>query len=202
MRKHTPPQSLFFLVGEEITHCPPTVSSGDTLCVTAGDARRENPWRSGEREKRETSQPASTVPSGDTPCVTAGDARRENPWRSGEGEKRETSQPAPTVPGGDTPCLTAGDARRANPWRELHSSLRHQRCRTTSTFTHTSLYSLNAFSATPLASESSLCTPPTGSPSPQLGHHPRLSMVRLRRRRKLRCEDATEIVKGQCAKLR
>ena len=36
----------------------------------------------------------------------------------------------------------------------------------------------------------------TGSPSPQLGHHPRLSMVRLRRRRKLRCEDATEIVKG------
>ena len=40
------------------------------------------------------------------------------------------------------------------------------------------------------------CTPPTGSPSPQLGHHPRLSMVRLRRRRELRCEDATEIVKG------
>ena len=36
---------------------------------------------------------------------------------------------------------------------------------------------------------------PTGSPSPQLGHHPRLSMVRLRRRRELRCEDATEIVK-------
>ena len=80
-RKHTPPQSLFFLVGEEITHCPPT------------------------------------------------------------------------VPSGDTPCLTAGDARRANPWRELHSSLRHQRCRTASTFTHTSLYSLNAFSVTPPASE-------------------------------------------------
>ena len=37
-------------------------------------------WRSGEREKRETSQPAPTVPSGDTPCVAAGDARRANPW--------------------------------------------------------------------------------------------------------------------------
>ena len=125
-------------------------------------------------------------------------------WRSGEveREKRETSQPAPTVPRGDTPCLTAGDAQRANPWRSGEESLRHQRCRTASTFTHISLYSLNAFSATPPASESSLYTPPTGSPSPQLGHHPRLSMVRLRRRRELRCKDATEIVKGQCAKLR
>ena len=130
MRKHTPPQSLFFLVGEEITHCPPTVPSGDTLCVTAGDARRMNPWR----------------------------------VESGEGEKKEISQSAPTVPSGDTPCVTAGDARRANPWKELHSSLRHQRCRTTSTFTHTSLYSLNACSATPLASESSLYTPPRVHP--------------------------------------
>ena len=105
---------------------------------------------------------APIVPRGDTLCVAAGDARRMTPWRSGEGEKRETSQPAPTVPGGDTPCLTAGDARRANPWGELHSSLRHRRCRTTTTFTHISLYSLNAFSATPLASESSLYTPPHG----------------------------------------
>ena len=44
MRKHIPPQSLFFLVGEEIAHCPLTVPSGDTPCVTAGDARRANPW--------------------------------------------------------------------------------------------------------------------------------------------------------------
>ena len=82
MRKHIPPQSLFFLVGEEIAHCPLTVPSGDTLCLTAGDARRANPWRveSGEGEKKETSQPAPTVPRGDTPCVTAGDARRANPW--------------------------------------------------------------------------------------------------------------------------
>ena len=48
MRKHIPPQSLFFLVREEIAHCPLTVPSGDTPCVTAGDARRVNPWRSGE----------------------------------------------------------------------------------------------------------------------------------------------------------
>ena len=90
MRKHTPPQSLFFLVGEEIAHCPLTVPSGDTPCLTAGDARRVNPWRSGEvesGEKKETSQPAPTVPGGDTPCVTAGDARRVNPWRSGEVER-------------------------------------------------------------------------------------------------------------------
>ena len=45
MRKHIPPQSLFFLVGEEIAHCPLTVPSGDTPCLTAGDARRVNPWR-------------------------------------------------------------------------------------------------------------------------------------------------------------
>ena len=44
MRKHIPPQSLFFLVGEEIAHCPLTVPSGDTPCLTAGDARRVNPW--------------------------------------------------------------------------------------------------------------------------------------------------------------
>ena len=90
MRKHIPPQSLFFLVGEEIAHCPLTVPSGDTPCVTAGDARRVNPRRSGEvesGEKKETSQPAPTVPGGDTPCVTAGDARRVNPWRSGEVER-------------------------------------------------------------------------------------------------------------------
>ena len=103
----------------------PTVPSGDTPCVTAGDARRANPWRSGEVEK----------------------------WRSGEGEKRETSQPASTVPSGDTPCVTAGDTRRVNPWRCGKAHLRHRRCRTASTFTHTSLYSLNAFSATPPASE-------------------------------------------------
>ena len=51
MRKHIPPQSLFFLVREEIAHCPLTVPSGDTPCVTAGDARRVNPWRSGEVER-------------------------------------------------------------------------------------------------------------------------------------------------------
>ena len=90
MRKHIPLQSLFFLVGEEITHCPLTVPRGDTPCVTAGDARRANPWRSGEvesGEKKETSQPAPTVPGGDTPCVTAGDARRVNSWRSEEVKK-------------------------------------------------------------------------------------------------------------------
>ena len=53
MRKHIPPQCLFFLVGEEIAHCPLTVPSGDTPCVTAGDARRVNPWRSGEVESGE-----------------------------------------------------------------------------------------------------------------------------------------------------
>ena len=52
MRKHIPPQNLFFLVREEIAHCPLTVPSGDTPCVTAGDARRVNPWRSGEGEWR------------------------------------------------------------------------------------------------------------------------------------------------------
>ena len=155
MRKHIPPQSLFFLVGEEIAYCP------------------------------------LTVPSGDTPCVTAGDARRVNPWRSGEGEKKETSQPAPTVPGGDTPCVTAGDARRVNPWRSGEGSLRHRRCRTTST-----LVTLSTLAVRRRQRRSSLSPYPHGFTLALLGHHPRLSIVRLRRRRELRCEDATEIVKG------
>ena len=130
MRKHIPPQSLFFLVGEEIAHCPLTVPSGDTPCVTAGDARRVNPWRSGEVERERKKKPPS---------------------------------PHPLSPAGDTPCLTAGDAQRANPWRSGEESLRHQRCRTASTFTHITLYSLNACSATPPASESTLY-PPRGHP--------------------------------------
>ena len=44
----------FFLGGgeEEKACCSPTVPSGDTPCVTAGDARRVNPWRSGEGSLR------------------------------------------------------------------------------------------------------------------------------------------------------
>ena len=89
---------------------------------------------------------------------------------------------SPTVPSGDTPCLTAGDARRANPWIEG-----------------------KAHSPTPAASHSSpplhvRVTPSTlsvrrrrrrdqssllvhGFPLALLGYHPRLRMVRLRRRR-------------------
>ena len=119
MRKHIPPQSLFFLVGEEIAHCPPT------------------------------------------------------------------------VPGGDTPCLTAGDARRANPWRSGEGSFRHQRCRTAPT-----LVTLSTLAVRRRQRRSSLSPYPHGFTLALLGHHPRLSMVRLRRRRELRCEDATEIVKG------
>ena len=154
------------MVGEEIAHCPPTVPSGDTLCVTAGDAQRMNPWRveSGEGEKKEISQPALTVPGGDTPCLTAGDARRANPWRVERERKEKPPSPHPLSPAGDTPCVTAGDAQRANPWRSGEESLRHQRCRTAFTPAHASLYSLNAFSATLPASESSLYTPPRVHP--------------------------------------
>ncbi len=164
MRKHIPPQSLFFLVREEIAHCPLTVPSGDTPCVTAGDARRVNPWRV--------------------------EKWRSGEWRSGEGEKKETSQPAPTVPGGDTPCLTAGDARRVSPWRSGEESLRHRRCRTTPT-----VVILSTLAVRRRRRRSSLSPYPHGFTLAPLGHHPRLSMVRLRRRRELRCEDATEIVK-------
>ena len=77
---------------------------------------------------------------------------------SGEGEKREISQPALTVPEGDTPCVTAGDARRTNPWDGDADNF------STPEVSHSihSCYSLNAFSAMPLASESSLYTPPHG----------------------------------------
>ena len=164
MRKHIPPQCLFFLVGEEIAHCPLTVPSGDTPCVTAGDARRVNPWRSGEwRVERE----------------------------SGEGENRETSQPAPTVPRGDTPCVTAGDARRANPWRS--GEVERKASDTGGVAQHPLLLLSQRLQCDAAGVGVLSVHTPTGSP---FGHHPRLSMVRLRRRRKLRCEDATEIVKG------
>ena len=54
-------------------------------------------------------------------------------------------------------------------------------------------YSLNAVSATPPASECPLSTSPTGFPSLWLGHHPLLSMVRLRRRRLCVDADAEEV---------
>ena len=64
MKKHTPPQSLFFLVGEEIAHCPPTVPSGDTPCVTVGDAQRANPWRVERERKKKSPSPHSLSPEG------------------------------------------------------------------------------------------------------------------------------------------
>ena len=167
MRKHTPPQNLFFLVREEIAHCPLTVPSGDTPCLTAGDARRANPWRV--------------------------EKWRSGEWRSGEGEKKETSQPAPTVPGGDTPCLTAGDAQKANPWRS--GEVEREASDIGGVAQHPLLLLSQRLQCDAAGVGVLSVHPPTGSPSPQLGHHPRLSMVHLRRRRELRCEDATEIVK-------
>ena len=135
---------------------------------------------------------APTVPGGDTLCVTAGDVRRANPWRNGEGEKRETSQPAPTVPGGDTPCLTAGDARRVNPWRErLPQPPTPEVSHNIHFYSHISLLSQRFQCDAAGVGVLSIHTS-TGSPSPQLGHHPRFSMVRLHRRREVRCEDATD----------
>ena len=56
---------------------------------------------------------------------------------------------------------------------------------------------LHAFSATPPASECPLSTSPTGSPSLSFGYHPRLSMVRLRRRRQLLCTAMTMAVEAE-----
>ena len=106
---------------------------------------------------------------------------------------------APTVPGGDTPCVTAGDARRVNPWRggEVESGeVEREASDTVGVAQHPLLLLSQRLQCDAAGVGGLLAHIPTGSPSPQLGHHPRLSMVRLRRRRELRCEDATEIVKG------
>ena len=87
----------------------------------------------------------------------------------GDGSRQSISARSPTVPGGDTPCLTAGDARRVNPWiGEELPHLRHRRCRTASTAAYPS-FSLDAFSATPPASEVGTVHFSTGSPSLRSG---------------------------------
>ena len=107
------------------------------------------------------------------PYTVCGDGgRRCSEWRvsarlytiRGDGSRQSISARSSTVPGGDTPCLTAGDARRVNPWiGEELPHLRHRRCRTASTAAYPS-FSLDAFSATPPASESSQSTFPRVPP--------------------------------------
>ena len=89
---------------------------------------------------------------------------------------------SPTVPGGDTPCLTAGDARRANPWTEgkAHSptpAVSHSNP-TSARLSYPSTLSVRRCQR---RDQSSL--PVHGFPLALLGYHPRLRMVRLRRRR-------------------
>ena len=105
-------------------HRETLASGGGVPCLTAGDARRVNPWRRGQRELRRrrrctasVEQPhKSTLASGGgAPCLTAGDARRVNPWK----EDRENSD-------------AGGVALQA--WREKLrwvgvAAVRHRRCR-------------------------------------------------------------------------
>ena len=89
---------------------------------------------------------------------------------------------SPTVPGGDTPCLTAGDARRVNPWTDDSPTLRHRRRRTAAHLC-TSELPPPRFQCDAAGVGIRVVCLSTGSPSLWLGYHPRLRMVRLRRRR-------------------
>ena len=89
---------------------------------------------------------------------------------------------SPTVPGGGTPCLTAGDARRANPWTDDSTNFRHRRCRTAAHFC-TSELPPPRFQCDAAGVGVSFVHFPHGFPLALLGYHPRLRMVRLRRRR-------------------
>ena len=80
----------------EQPHKSTLASGGGAPCLTAGDARRVNPWRRGQRELRrrqhriagiEQSHKSTLASGGGAPCLTAGDARRVNPWK----EDREKS---------------------------------------------------------------------------------------------------------------
>ena len=99
---------------------------------------------------------------------------------------------SPTVPSGDTPCLTAGDARRANPWTDNSANLRHRRCRTAAHFC-TSELPPPRFQCDAAGVGVSFVHFPHGFPLALLGYHPRLRMVRLRRRRLCVDADAEEV---------
>ena len=92
--------------------------------------------------------------------------------------KKQTSK-CPTVPSGDTPCVTAGDARRVNPWREKPS---HPPTPAVSHSTHT-CYSPSTLAVRRFLRRIVVLSLVHGFSLAPLGHHPRLSMVRLRRRR-------------------
>ena len=146
--------------------------------------------------RRNASTCSSTVPRGDTPCVTAGDAQRANPWKVDKPILRHRR------------CRTA-----ASP---IHLSFSLHACSATPPASEFSLSSFHGFTlwASPAVKHSapppearvdlcgcstlavrrcrrrsSLCPLSTGSP---FGRHPRLSMVRLRRRREYLCVDAAE----------
>ena len=131
-----------------------------------------------------------------THCPQRGHTMRNRGWgcsaeHRGQVEKSRLPPYSPTVPGGDTPCVTADDARRVNPWIGGLYHLRHRRCRTAPTLVTPSTLAVRRF-----LRRTVVLSLVHGFSLAPLGHHPRLSMVRLRRRRELCCEDATEIMKG------
>ena len=97
----------------------------------------------------------------------------------GDGSRQSISARSSTVPGGDTPCLTAGDARRVNPWRKKPS---HPPTPAVSNNIHT-CYSPSTLAVRRLLRRIVVLSLVHGFSLAPLGHHPRLSMVCLRRRR-------------------
>ena len=94
-------------------------------------------------------------------------------------EKSRLPPCSPTVPSGDTPCVTAGDAQRVNPWREKPS---HPPTPAVSHSIHT-CYSPSTLAVRRFLRRIVVLSLVHGFSLAPLGHHPRLSMVRLRRRR-------------------
>ena len=103
-------------------------------------------------------------------------------------EKSRLPPCSPTVPGGDTPCVTAGDARRVNPWREKPS---HPPTPAVSNNIHT-CYSPSTLAVRRFLRRIVVLSLVHGFSLAPLGHHPRLSMVRLRRRRERSCSTTVE----------
>ena len=98
-------------------------------------------------------------------------------------EKSRLPPCSPTVPSGDTPCVTAGDARRVNPWREKPS---HPPTPAVSNNIHT-CYSPSTLTVRRFLRRTVVLSLVHGFSLAPLGHHPRLSMMRLRWRRKILC---------------
>ena len=148
-----------------------------------------------------------TVPSGDTPCLTAGDAQRANPWGS-DAQTSDAGSVAQHLPPFSLSLFSVVTSSRRHT---LHiTNWKHICYECDNVTTKSSIFLEGERKNTPstLSVRHRRCRKvvllsvhfSTGSPSLSFGYHPRLSIVRLCRRRLCVDADAEEVQWGYSQK--